>query len=187
MESYQGVVKYLKCTVPAISYDTGIVDYQNLDSYFRGVYIRDKVILRVNLSTFFEEFFTKETISKYWVGILMIAKGLCTDPNQLSKVINDLIDKDDVFREKIRYIYLSCPDDVSFGQHIMNTLASVIVKVENEYRSFFRGKPSVVICTSDGYLYFSIEDKDTEPLLPYKVDCEVLSNVKSWRGKFTWL
>lgn len=187
METFPSTLKYVRSSVKATMYDTGLIDYEDIDSYYRGVTIRDKVILKMDISPFYEKYFEKETIEKYKPAIMMIAKGLVTDPNVLSNVITELVQNDSVFREQITPMFHSCPDNVSFGFHIMNTLAKVPIQVEEEFRSFFRGKPSVVICNSGGYLYFSIEDLNKSPLLPYKVDCEVLSNVKNWRGTFTWL
>lgn len=187
METFQAAVKYLPYTIEATAYDTGLVDYHNLDNHFKGVTIRNKVVLKFDISSYYECYFEKETIIKYRPAIMMMAKGLVTDPNTLSAVIMDLIKNDSVFRQQIVSLFYSCPDNVSFGFHIMNTLAKVPIQVEEEFRSFFRGKPSVVICNNDGYLYFSIEDLDKSPLLPYRIDCEVLSNVKNWRGTFTTL
>ena len=185
METYRGVLKYVRGTVPVNEYETGWVDYPDIDSYYRNVTIRDKVIIKMDLAKFYEEYFEKETIAKYKPVIFMIAKGLVTDPTTLSNVIMDFINNDRVFKKQITTLYYSCPDDMSFGHHIMNTLAMIPTRVEEDLRSFFRGKPSVVICTSDGYLYFSIEDTTRIPLLPYEIEYEVLSNVKSWRGTFT--
>lgn len=187
METYQGVLKYIRGSVLVTQYDTGWQEYNNIDDYYRGVTIRDKVIIKMDLSKFYEEYFDRETIQKYKQAIYMIAKGQVTDPNKLSKIIMELINNDKTFRSKITSLYYGCPDDISIGWHIMNTLASIPARVEEDFRSFFRGKPSVVICTSGGYLYFSIEDSDRVPVLPYEIDYEVLSNVKNWRGAFTWI
>ena len=116
----------------------------------------------------------------------MIAKGKIEDPKQFSDVILQLINDDKVFAEEIVNLYHSCPEEQAFGYHIIRAIADVFKNVESDYRTFFRGRPEVVICISDGYLYFSFEDTDEGPLLRDKLECEVLSYAKNWRGKFRY-
>lgn len=179
-------VKYTKSVIPVIHYDTGITDWDGIDDAYRYQSLRGKVVCRFDAAVFLSDYFTLETIKKYRPALMMLAKALVTDPQEFSDVIKDLLKMDEVFAVKIHDIFHSCPEDVSFGSHIIQTLADVFVNVESKYRTFFRNRPEVVICVSDGYLYYSFDDTSTEPLLPDKVDCEVLSNVKNWNGGFRY-
>lgn len=178
------LIKYTKMTIPVYHYDTGIELWEGIDSCFRGQQLRGKVVCKLDATDLMTDYFTAETLKKFRPVILMIAKGQVTDPTQFSNVIKEFIQMDETFANKIRDIYAGCPEDCSFGVHLIRTLASFFTNVESNYRTFFRGRPEVVICMSDGYLYYSFNDDETGPLLPDKVDCEVLSYVKNWNGEF---
>lgn len=184
---YNVPVKYTKCSTSVITYDTGLTDWDNIDALYRGAILRDKVVCKMDLAMLLSKYFSADTIKVYRPVLLMLAKGLVTDPIKFSNCIQDLIGKDEVFRNVIRDIFNSCPEDKSFGWHIIDVLADVFKNAESTYRSFFRGKPEVVICISDGYLYFSVEDALREPMLIDRLDCEVLSYAKNWRGDFQFI
>lgn len=179
---YNVPVKYTKRLVDVIVYDTGISDWQDIEECYRGAILRDKVVCRIDATYVLYSYFKKETIEKYRPVFMYIIKGLSTDAEKFSACIKDLMNEDETFRSRIRDIYNSCPEDCSFGWHIINTLANAVLSVEAAYRSFFRGKPEVVVCLSDGYLYFSVEDSDRITTLPCEVNCEVISHAKNWRG-----
>lgn len=180
-------LKYTKSTTTVITYDTGITDYQNIDNLYRGQSLREKVVCKFDTAYLLCRYFKPETISKYRPVLMMIAKGQITDANQFSTVIRDFIEKDEVFAKQITSIFHSCPEEQNFGHYIEQCFADVFKNVEADYRNFFRGKPPVVICVSDGYLYFSFEDVITGPVLPDQVQCEVLSYAKNWRGDFRFI
>lgn len=180
-------VKYTKYSVTITTYDTGIADWDNVELCYRGESLREKVVCRLDACKFLDKYFLPSTIEKYRPVLMMIMKGIVSDPNTLSKCIYDLIDIDEVFREQIVHMFHSCPEDTTFGVYIIKTLADTLINAEINYRNFFRGLPQTVICISDGYLYFSVEDKNNEALLPDKVECEVLSYAKNWRGVFKYL
>lgn len=179
-------VKYTKTTTSVTYYDTGICDWADLDEVYRYQSLRGKVVCKMDATYFLNAYFSEETIEKYRPVLLMIAKALVLDPTQFSDVIKDLLKMDPVFALKIHDIFHSCPEDRSFGWHIIQTLADVFINVESRYRTFFRNRPEVVICVSNGFLYYSFDDTGIGPLLPDKVNCEVLSNVKNWNGEFRY-
>lgn len=182
---YQNV-KYTKDTTRVITYDTGVTDWDDLDSFYRGRSLRNKVVCKADITMFLKELFSEEIISKYRPVLMMIAKGQITDPKQFSDVVKDLIKMDDVFRNKINFLFHGCPEDVSFGQYIIQNIAGIITDTETRYRTFFRGNPEVVICISNGWLYFSVEDILRAPMLPDEISCEVLSYAKNWNGQFRY-
>lgn len=186
MNDYDVPVKYTKCTTTVVTYDTGLTDWDGLDDIYKGSILRDKVVCKMDISMLLSRYFKEETIRKYRPVLLMIAKGLITDPVKFSNCIKEFIDIDEVFHDAIHDIFNSCPEEQSFGSYIIDVLADVFKNAESTYRSFFRGKPEVVICISDGYLYFSVEDVVREPMLIHKLDCEVLSYAKNWRGNFQY-
>jgi hypothetical protein len=187
LSEYDVSIKYTKCTTTVTTYDTGIKDWDNLESYYRNNSIRNKVVCRADVMQLLECYFEMETIKKYRYVLMLIMKGQVKDPKQFSGCIKDFMSMDKKFRSAIQDIYNSCPEEQSFGYHIMQVLADVLINAESSYRGFFRGKPEVVICVSDGYLYFSVEDSNSKPLLPNRIDCEVLSYAKNWNGEFQYI
>lgn len=183
----QQQVKYTKTVVDVVSYDTGLHDWQGIDNVYRGQTLRGKVVCRFDASVFLRSYFSDEIITKYRPVLLMMAKAQVMNPVTFSDAIKDLIKMDPLFAEKINDIFHSCPEDRSFGWHIMQTLADIFINTESKYRTFFRNRPEVVICMSDGYLYYSFDDVNKSPLLPDRVECEVLSNVKNWNGEFRYM
>lgn len=179
-------VKYTREQAKVITYDTGIQDWENLDQYYQGQSLRNKVVCKTDITVFLNELFSEETIKKYRPVLMMIAKGLLTDPQQFSAVIKDFIKMDEVFADKINYLFHGCPEDISFGSYIIENIAGILKDTESRYRTFFRGNPEVVICTSDGWLYFSFEDSLSGPFLPDKIECEVLSYAKNWKGQYRY-
>lgn len=180
---YNVPIKYTRQLTSVQEYDTGIKDWAGIRDAYEGISIRDKVVCRLDACLSWDRFFKRETIIKYRKALMLIAKGLVTDPKQLSEAILQLVKIDETFSKAINNIFHGCPEDVPFGYHIMQTLANVLISTEEDYRSFFRGKSEVVICISDGYLYFSFEDSEAGPLLIEKdVECEVLSYAKNWKG-----
>lgn len=182
---YQSI-KYTREQTKVITYDTGLTDWENLDLYYRGQTLRNKVVVRADATIFLRELFSEEIIKKYRPVLMMIAKGLLTDANQFSAVIKDFIKMDEVFANKINYLFHGCPENISFGLYIIENIAGIITDTEARYRTFFRGNPEVVICISDGWLYFSFEDSLTGPTLPDEIECEVLSNAKNWKGQIRY-
>ncbi len=180
-------VKYTKLTTTVTTYDTGLTDWENIESIYRDQSLRDKVVCRLDVTMLLSRYFELDTIRAYRPVIMLIVKGLVTDPTKFSNCIKDFMKLDSKFRSSIQDIYNSCPEEQSFGSYIIDVLADVFKNAESTYRGFFRGKPEVVICVSDGYLYFSIEDSMRVPTLPDKIDCEVLSYAKNWRGEFQFL
>ena len=179
-------VKYTKEEAAVIRYDTGFTEWENLDSYYKGRTLRNKVVCKFDAMLLLTDFFTQDIIKEYRDVFIAVAKGTITDPEFFSKVIKATIKADPVFANKITDLYYSCPEDVSFGSYIIMSLANRLSNIEADYRSFFRGSPEVVICMSNGYLYYSFEDSVEGPLLPDKVDCEVLSYAKNWTGNFRY-
>ncbi len=179
-------LKYTKDLCAVTRYDTGICDWDGIEEAYRNKSFRDKVICRFDATCYLEDYFSKSTIKTYRPVLLMIAKAQVLDPNKFSEAIKDFIKLDPVFADRIHDIFHSCPEERSFGWHIIQTLADVFINTEEKYRSFFRGRPEVVICVSNGYLYYSFEDSKVGPLLPDRVDCEVLSYVKNWDGTFRY-
>lgn len=177
-------IKYLKETTTVKTYDTGLTDWENLDTLYRGRSLRNKVVLRTDITKYLTKYFMIETITKYRPVFMMIANGTITDPEKFSTIINELVNTDEVFAKEIVHLFHSCPDDYAFGVHIIESIADIFKNVESTFRSFFRGKPEVVICVSDGWLYFSVEDNYYTPELPDNIECEVLSHAKNWRGNF---
>lgn len=177
-------VKYTKCKTATKNYDTGLVDYDNIESFYKGQCIRDKVICRLDATYYFRKYFTEETINKYRPALMMLATGQVLDPETLSNVINEFIDIDKEFAKAIVRLFHSCPEDCIFGIYIIQCLADVLINAEQDYRNFFRGKPQVVICLSDGYIYFSVSDVDMKHYLPCNLECEVISYGKNWKGDF---
>lgn len=186
MEIDSIVLKYTKTPVNVTSYDTGLSDWSNIDETYRGAILREKVVCKIDATNVLTQMFTQETVNKYKPVIMMIAKGQVTEPNTLSKCIQDFIEMDALFRTRIVQLFHSCPDEENFGWYVIQAIANLLLNVEAEYRSFFRGTSNVVICVSNGFLYFSIEDTYKEPVLPHKVEWEVLSRVKNWNGKFNF-
>lgn len=179
-------LKYTKETVEVITYDTGITDWVGIDSLYRNGSFRDKVIGRIDATYYLNTYFSPDIIAKYRHVFMKMAKGSITDPELFSGAIMRLLNEDPVFVESIHEIFYSCPHDVIFGYYLIQTIANVFISTEAMYRSFFRGRPEVVICVSDGYLYFSWADDKTGPLLPDKIKCEVLSYAKNWDGSFRY-
>lgn len=177
-------LKYTKNTLTVVTYDTGITDWEGILDAYRNQPLRNKVVCRLDACQFLSMYFTPEFVKKYRPVIMMIMKAQVTDATQFSNVIKDMMQQDSRFKEKLHDIYYSCPEEVSFGSHIIQTLANVLRSTEERYRSFFRHRPEVVICISDGYLYFSVDDDTYLPELPDKVDCEVISYAKSWNGVY---
>lgn len=176
-------VKYTHDTTKVTTYHTQIQDWDNIENMYRNQQFRDKVICRIDVSYYLERYLQRDTIKQYRPVIMMIAKGLLMDANKFSDIMMYLIDNDSKFVEEIVHLYHSCDEQSTFGHHIIQTFADVFREAENDYRSFFRHKPEVVICVSNGYLYFSFEDTERGPLLPDKVDYEVLSYAKNWKGE----
>ena len=179
-------VKYTKTMVNVTHYDTGIADWEGIRDVYAGQSIRNKVVCRFDAAQFLNMYFKKETIDVYRPVLLMLAKAQVTDPARFSGAIKDFIKMDSVFADKIHNIFHSCPEDLSFGSHIIQCLADVFINIESRYRTFFRNRPEVVICVSDGWLYYSFEDSKVGPLLPDKVESEVLSYAKNWDGTFRY-
>lgn len=180
---YQSV-KYTRESTRVVTYDTGIQDWDNLDELYRGQSLRNKVVCKTDATIFLRELFSEDVIKKYRTVLMMIAKGQVTEPNQFSAVIKDFIKMDSVFANKINYLFHGCPEDRSFGSYIIENIAGIITDTEARYRTFFRGNPEVVICISNGWLYFSFEDSLSGPFLPDKIECEVLSYAKNWKGQY---
>lgn len=180
------IAKYTKTPVRVIYYDTGITDWENLDDAYKEQFFRNKVICKADVSRFLNQFFLDTTVSKYRNELLTIAKAKVTDANILSHVMLQFIKEDSRFAERIHYLFHSCPNTTSFGSYLIQRLADVFRETEERYRTFFRGRPEVVICISDGYLYFSFEDSEVGPLLPDDLDCEVLSYAKNWNGNIRY-
>lgn len=179
-------VKYTKTDIQVITYDTGLSDWHGIENVYAGASLRDKVVARVDMTQFLTEFFSVETVTKYRPVLMMIAKAQIMDPNKLSAVILDLLRMDKVFANKIHYLFHSCPEDISFGVHIIQKLADTLLGVQARYRSFFTGRQEMIICNSDGWLYLSFNDSKEGPLLPDNVKCEVLSYAKSWDGNIRY-
>lgn len=186
METNSITLKYTKIPVNVTSYDTGLSDWNNIDEVYRGSTLREKVVCKIDVTNVLTQMFLQETVDKYKPVIMMIAKGRVTDPCTLSKCIQDFIEMDCLFRTRIVQLFHSCPDEDNFGWYVIQAIANSLLNVEAEYRAFFRGTQNVVICVSNGYLYFSIEDIFSVPVLPYEVEWEVLSRVKNWNGKFNF-
>lgn len=187
INEYNVPIKYTKCTTTVTNYDTGLTDWENLDEFYRDRILRDKVVCRLDAALFLTKYFEEETVRTYRPVLMMMAKGLVTDPVKFSNCVKDFMQCDKKFRSAIHDIFNSCPEEQSFGGYIIDVLADVFKNAESTYRGFFRGKPEVVICISNGYLYFSVEDINKKPLLPDKIDCEVLSYAKNWRGDFQFI
>ncbi len=179
-------IKYTKVITSVTHYDTGLCDWSDIEMAYRNQSLRGKVVCRFDAAYFLNAYFSDEIILKYRPALLMLAKALVMDSEQFSDVIKDLLKMDKVFANKIHDIFHSCPEERSFGWHIIQTLADVFINVESRYRTFFRNRSEVVICVSDGYLYYSFDDIGIGPLLPDRVDCEVLSNVKNWNGNYRY-
>ena len=184
---YNVSVKYLKEVTDVITYDTGLTDWVNIDKLYRNKSLRNKVVVRFDVTEFLSKYFELKTIREYRPVFMMIANGLVTDAEKFSAVLTQLVNTDAVFKKEIVNLFHSCPEESSLGAHIIDSIANVFKSVELNYRSFFRGKPEVVICVSDGWLYFSVEDTEYAPELPNDVKCEVLSYAKNWRGNFRLL
>lgn len=178
--------KYTREELRVIYYDTGICDWSSIDEVYRGASIRDKVVCRFDVAQFLNVYFSEQVIKKYRPVLMMIAKAQVVDPNKLSGVLYDLLKMDEVFANKIHYLFHTCPEDISFGSHIIQKLADVFIDTEKRYKEFFTKRPEFVICVSDGWMYYSFNDTLDGPLLPDKVECEVLSYAKNWNGNFRY-
>lgn len=176
-------VKYTPYTTEVTTYETGITDWKDIELAYRNRELRNKVVCRIDVLQKLSVYFMPETINEFRAVFLYVMKGLCRDPEMFSTFVKEMLNRDERFRRTIHDIYNGCPEEISFGEHLINAFANVIMNAEAMYRSFFRGKSQVVICTSDGYLYFStVDDAGEKLVLPEKVDCEVLSYAKNWRG-----
>lgn len=182
MRTIREFPKYTKVPVDVIVYDTGLMDWGNMNAIY-SMKVRDKIICKLDAMEYLNEYFSPETIKQYRDALWFIATGQCKDAQLLSELINEFINIDDKFASKIYDIFVSCPEDRVFGYYLMEVLAITIMNVEDMYRSFFRHKTEVVICLDKGYLYFSISDKSKSIELPDDIKCEVLY-VKNWQGKF---
>lgn len=178
--------KYTNTDVAVNEYETGIKDWQCIDELYLNRKFRDKVICKIDATKFFNQYFSEDTIIKYRPVLMLIAKGCVRNPEQFSAVIKDFLEKDEVFATKINFIFHECPEDVSFGDYIIASLANILIETESRYRTFFRGRKEFVICMSDGWLYVSFDDDYTGPLFPDNVECEVLSYAKNWRGQIRY-
>lgn len=184
LTEYGNPVKYTKCTTNTVVYDTGLKEWINLDSFYKDECIRDKVICKVDVTYYWKKYFSEEFIKEYRLVLMNIAKGLITDAKLFSGLMTEFIKMDSVFAQAIRDLFNSCPEDTVFGYYIIQCLADTLSSAEADYRNFFRGKPQVVICLSNGYIYFSVSDVNQEHSLPIELDCEVISYGKNWRGNF---
>ena len=180
-------VKYTKDVIDVKVYDTGLQDWNGLDNLYANKFFRNKVICRFDVVRYLDKYFEEETIRNHRTELLILAKMIVTDPVIYSNAIMEFIRQDAKFRQSIISLYNSCPEDEIFGYYLSKCFADVIKGVEDYFRMYFRGEKEVVICISNGYLYFSVADEDYIPTLPSKVECEVVSCAKAWSGSVKYV
>ena len=175
-------LKYINNIFNVECYDTGMKVYKGIDEAYLNSKI-NKVIIKLDLMYYFNDWFEQSHIDEYKDAILIIAKGLLREPKTFSEAIGFFVDNDKVFKKKIQELWGSCYWDSTFGDYIIDMFAKVITDKEEYYKEYFRGRSEFVICVSDSYMYFSIPDEKEYILrLPNDIKYEVITNVKDWKG-----
>lgn len=175
-------IKYTKLETTVTTYENGLESWVGIANAFNDLSIRGKAVCRIDLLESFDDMFKEETRTEYRNAIMVLANGKCKDVNTISTVLKQLVELDPIFESKIINMYYGLRPDQSLGGVFLNELSSRIGYFDGFFRNFFRGKSEFVICVSDGYLYFSIEDINYELALPRLFKVEVLSNARNWKG-----
>lgn len=176
----QRKVKYLREETTVYVFDTRMESWVNIENMYRGVSIRDKVICRVDLTRYLTCMFKDKTLDEYRNAIMNIITYKMSDVATVSAVLTILAGKDEVFANQLKEILVLCNEEDSFGNCILSAISDVIFNQVIKYTTFFRGEEEVVICCSDGFLYFSTPDDKHVLTLPCGAECEVISHAKNW-------
>lgn len=175
-------LKYTQSYIPVEVYDTGLELWPDIDAYYSGVSIRNRVICRIDLGQYLTDLFSKETIDVWRNAIINIATYRINEIDKISAILIELAKNDNKFADQLQSMLITCDENVSYGEFILQTIANTMLAQVDRYRTFFRGKNEFVICESYGYLYFSTSDDSHVLSLPDNVKVEVISYAKNWSG-----
>lgn len=187
MIAYTEKLKYAGIT-DVYEFGFGLKSYMNIYDIYNCSSVRDKVICRACMLDYLKDYFSESTLIEYGEVIFMLCTRQVEDVNTISNCLIELMEKDPIFENKLKEIYATMDkENISFGDAILNSIAGVLSGKEDYFRSYFRHKKEFVICVSDGWLYFSVQDENKPIDFPKDIRVEVLSYAKNWTGEFNRL
>lgn len=177
-------LKYTHEDIEIITSATGLTTYNGVYDIYKGASLRNRVVCRADVVYVFNKFMSPDVAKMCRDALLRIASGDQSDPELFSSFMLTLAKEDKLFANSLNLMFGLCPTNVSFGGYIACTFANIINDEVEMYRRFFRGSDPMVVCYSDGYIYFSVVDENVIPELPVSIDVEMVSYAKNWRGNF---
>ncbi len=180
MEKY---IPYAKINVNYSVTPNGYNNIDNLDSIFRGITARDKVICRSDLLTSLRDVVTEENLKKYRELLWAVLSGKLTDATSVSQILTAFYTDDKKFKEYITaQFYLERSND-SFGIQVLKDLIQRVATTEQVWRTHLKPQGVKVFEVANMYVYYAVDDIAMTLSLPKNCVCEVLSNAKIWQGK----
>lgn len=186
---YQLSVQYSKEPVMAYNTSTGELVYVNLDNVYKRYDVRDKVILRIDITKQLTAGIlvdnADEEIRRRYLSVVF---GLVDDIKEKSEILQDIYMKDDNFKlfiGNICYFRLPQNTNISLLGYLedFNRRRREMITMEFEQRSVMSS--SGVFIKTLWYMYVPINDReDSVCRIPEEYKTEVLSYAKKWNSQY---
>lgn len=153
---------------------------------YKGVYIRNRVVVRLDILSAFKEFFTAEFLDEHRSAVYVLMSGNISDSKTVSEVMSAFYLADTQFKKYLGMLYYF---DDRIYKTSMYTMAICDFKAAYEKYSgiIYKGGGIggyKVLFESCGYMYIAVRDEVGKARVPAGFKEEVLSYGKLWSGDF---
>lgn len=160
---------------------------QGIEDEYRNCFVRNNVVIRVDVLSGMNRLLTQETIEKNRDCIFSIFAGEETNAEKVSRLLKWMYSTDLQMQKYLTTLAYS--NEKVLEERSLYTI--LIIEFSKGYKDSvdriekqFVNQGCSYICESRGYIYFGVRDKNVEVYDRLNVRKEVLSYAKIWNGKF---
>lgn len=175
------VLPYTNENVAVTEYRNGLSVIKNVDSYYKDRFIRNRVIIKIDLIAELRGYFTESTLASCRNIIFNLMIGNL-NKEQISRVFKTFYMEDTQFRKCIAELYYF--NDGAYQYSLYTLFMSKVVGAYKAALNMIMNDAAEhdykVLFDVNGYVYIAIRDLSNPLYLPDGVKEEVLSSAKVW-------
>lgn len=155
-----------------------------IDDAYRGVNIRNRIIVKVDILPVLTMFCTKNTLIDYRGVVFRLMSGVYIESKDISCVMNALYQEDVEFHGYINRQYVF--NEMALKESLYTIVCNDMICAYDMYTNYLvdksRERGYKYVAESEGYVYLSVPDGISKMWVPEKYGVEVVSNAKGWDG-----
>lgn len=152
---------------------------------YRGVYIRNRVVARLDILRMVKGVVDDEIFKKYRSMIFRLMSGMLKDDEVISKVMSELYVCDRTFKNYLGELYYfdSDTDKKSLYRIMIERFKKEYLDAEDYVLGSLNTQRAKILFESEGYDYIAVKDEYGSLYLQEEIEMEVLSHGKIWDNK----